>query len=182
MSFHPHSFRHTSSSHFCTEVKVLFEVQLSKQKASKCFSWSRFRFRLEFKRIINEKNMDFSSLYLTPHYLLSMNENFASTIQEKFTHKWLNFESFQAGMMTLSKIGKWERFITDYKSRQLYRVSGRNIRFRFIDSVSFGLFPKKQIRFQETKLSKIDKQPTGKPLRIIISLATVFHSQIKVQF
>jgi hypothetical protein len=49
--------------------------------------------------------MYFFSLYsyLTPHFLLFINENVASTIQEKSTHKWLNFEPFQAGMMTLSE-------------------------------------------------------------------------------
>jgi hypothetical protein len=36
-----------------------------------------------------------------------VNENFASNVQEKFTHKWVNFEAFQAGMMTLSEIGNW---------------------------------------------------------------------------
>lgn len=162
MSLHPLSFCHNSFSHFCAEVKVLIGVQLLKQKASKCFSWSRFRLRLEFKRIINEKNMDFSSLYLTPHYLLSVNENFASTIQEKFTHKWLNFESFQAGMMTLSKISKWKDS-SPIINRVNSTESGLEIFVFCLQTLFLSVhFQRDRLRrFQETKLSKIDKQHIG---------------------
>jgi hypothetical protein len=102
--------------------------------------------------------MDFSSLYLTPHYLVLVNEDFASTAQEKFTHKWLDFEAFQAGMMILSKIDNWKD-----SSPIMNRVKSTEIRVETSFSVyRLCLFLKRQITFQEAKLSKIDKQHLGK--------------------
>jgi hypothetical protein len=181
MSFHAISSCR-NFSHFHTELKVLIGVQLSKQKAAKCFSWSHFRLRLEFKRIINEKIMDFSSLYLTPHYLLFVNENFASTLQEKFTHKWLNIEAFQVGMTTLSKISKWKD-----SSPIVNRVNSTETRVEISFSVyrrGFFQFISKETNYISTNKVVQNRQTAHRETlwEVLYFLRQLFVFEIKVQF
>jgi hypothetical protein len=74
--------------------------------------------------------------------------------------KLLNFEAFQAGMTTLSKIGNWKD-----SSPVINHVNSTETRVEFSFSVYrrvFFRFQKRQITFQETKLSKIDNQHIAK--------------------